>query len=211
MASDRQTTARSSTSAEAREDALVEAVAAALVLGAPAAATASGVAHLLSGVDNGIVRGVTLIALSKPLPLRPAVRGTGGAVSEVLDLEPMYRANYIIQASRRVQRKVRGGMPVRTALSQERQFYDQHLGAQKNRIAKAKIINAAATRFGPTLGWYATLDSRTSLECRTANGKNFQVGEMPVIGYPGMVHVSCRCKAGAPHSTKQTVYMIKVA
>lgn len=189
----------------------MEAVTAAIVLGAPADATALGVAKLLSGVADAIVRGVTLIALSRPLPLRPAARGTGGAVSEVLDLEPVYRANYIVQASRRVQRKVQSGTPVRTALAQERAYFDQHLDASRNRIKKAKLVNAAAIRYGNELGWYAMMDAKTSAECRQANGKNFNVGERPVIGYPGMVHPSCRCRPGPPHATSKTVYAIKVA
>jgi uncharacterized protein with gpF-like domain len=45
------------------------------------------------------------------------------------------------------------------------------------------------------LRWDAQLDRRTTPECRAADGGIFTASQPPTIGYPGTVHMSCRCRA----------------
>jgi hypothetical protein len=91
------------------------------------------------------------------------------------------------------------------ALHRERRYYLQHELARRRRQAVARTVDAAASIHGPVLGWWTHKDDRTTPECRAADGTNFVVGEMPVIGYPGGVHMYCRCWPGPPFVTDRTV------
>lgn len=101
------------------------------------------------------------------------------------------RAMYLLEAVRRL---ATGG-----SLAQERRYFDAHRKAEKARREAAKQVDAAAVRWGPVLGWRATMDSVTTPECRAAHGHNFRAAVPPAIGYPGTLHAgNCRCKPGAP-------------
>lgn len=147
------------------------------------------------------------IATIRPVTTLPETSRRATAATR--EAEFYYRATYIVQAATRIHNAVRTGKALSAAVQGERSIYQRHLDAQGKRATQAAKINRIAMKQGTTLGWYAVMDERTSTECRQANGKNFQVDERPLIGYPGTVHPSCRCTAGPPHPTKQTVYPIR--
>lgn len=186
----------------------IEAIAAALAVGASARATASLLSPKI-GIPVPALLPVLLIAMSKPMDY-----GLSGGVSapaslESQDIERLFRAQFVLAGSRRVLAALRAGIAARQALAPEQRYFAQHIVAMRKRRDAAAIADRLATLYGATLGWHAILDSRTSPECREAHGKNFTVGERPAIGYPGAVHPHCRCKPGRPFATSSTVYSVK--
>jgi hypothetical protein len=113
------------------------------------------------------------------------------------------RAAYLVNAARRIEQAVREGTSIREAVAQERRYLVQHLAAERGRKDAAAQVDAMAAIHGTTLGWYSRLDDHVSAGCRGMHGRNFSVVTPPVVegrpSYPGAVHPSCRCKAGAPH------------
>jgi len=138
-------------------------------------------------------------ALLRSLPVVSSPKPTDAVAPESVRatnrLNVVRRAQYLARAARRVSSAsdVAGG--VRT----EWGYFQAHRRASENRRMAASTVAQAEERFGPELGWYAKMDSRTSAECRSANGKNFRAGVPPRIGYPGAVHPRCRCRPGPPH------------
>lgn len=119
--------------------------------------------------------------------------------------EASYRAAFVLNSSRRIQRQIDANRNPLEAVDSERRYWKMHLQAQKGREAAAEQVDRIATLWGDLLGWYAERDERTTPECQAANGKNFRASEVPLIGYPGTVHPNCRCKAGPPHAGAQMV------
>lgn len=193
------------------DEQLVAFIAAALAMKASNQDTADQLAGPMS-IDAAIILLALIVAGSRPLPPPPAsqVRYPVSAVSETDKLEGYFRANYVLAASRRLRDKTSRGVPQRIAMEQEKTYFKQHMDAARNRRLHAKEVDAAASRYGPTLGWYAKMDAKTSAECRAANGRNFDALTRPPIGYPGTVHPECRCRAGKPFGTNQTVYSLKI-
>lgn len=111
--------------------------------------------------------------------------------------EALMRGFFAINAIKRIA----GAEDKRAQLANERTYFDAHKKAQKRRRAVMEQVDAAASRYGPVLGWRAQVDSRTTGECRQANGKNFRADRPPSIGYPGTVHPHCRCEITAPHTS----------
>lgn len=187
-------------------------IAAALAINASARATAERLSPPL-GIPLSLLLPVIMLATTKPFTFTivDPVRPSRSALSEASALEPAYRAHYILQASRRMQQAVAGGMTEAEALRRERRYFDQHIEAVAARARAARSVDAASKQFGPELGWYAKLDARTSSECRAAHGKNFSVTRVPPIGYPGAVHTFCRCRPGKRHNTSETVYTVRRA
>lgn len=147
------------------------------------------------------------IAMIRPVTTIPDTAKRASA--QVREAEFYYRAAYIVQAAHRIHQVTRAGRPLSDAVRGERAAYQRHLDAQGKRATSAMKINRLSARGDGKLGWYATLDSRTSPECRAANGKNFFADQRPSIGYPGSVHPSCRCEPGPAHRGKAMVYDIK--
>lgn len=188
--------------------ALIAAIAGALVIGASAQATATTLSPVV-GIPVPSLLPVLLIAMSKPTTYGIATMPSASASSEAQRLEGTYRAQYVLVASRRMRDGLRAGIPRETLLQRERTYFDQHIAAVARRRDTAAKVDAAAKRHGDLLGWYAVLDNRTSRECREAHGKNFNASVRPAIGYPGSVHLHCRCRPGKAHSTSKTVYSVK--
>jgi hypothetical protein len=88
------------------------------------------------------------------------------------------------------------------AAFQEAERRRNETGAQVAQVAAGYGINARGELL---LNWRAKLDRKTSADCRWAHGRNFNALVIPPIGYPGMVHLWCRCKAGPPRDTKRRV------
>lgn len=177
------------------EGAAVASVTAILVSGLPPATMIAMLSTTLGGfgITPGVVTATTAMVLkaqfSPTLPPGPAAQAV--AVSQA-----NFRAAYLIAASVRMQNDVNAGMQLRDALAREMVNYQRHLAAQQNRRRAADAVDIEAGN-DPTrlLIWHAKMDSRTSPECAAANGLTFTAATVPIIGYPGMVHPHCRCKA----------------
>lgn len=193
-----------------RDAALIAAIAALLVIGAPPRPTATKIAALI-GISVAAVMPVVALAMGRPFAANVTSISSKSptATGESAEAEPLYRAAYILAASRRVQDASAQGRSRDQALVDEQRWFNLHMEAQAKRRKAAAAVDRAARRHGAILGWYAVLDNRTSPECREANGKNFNVAVRPAIGYPGSVHPHCRCKAGKQHATSATVYSVK--
>jgi hypothetical protein len=192
------------------DPALAVAVASAIVgVGAAAVTVGAAVATIkassaLSTAAAGALTAVLAFVTERP----PAVTGVIGAASEQASRQNLARrAQFVIAATGRVLGAARNarakGQPaggaVRAQLERERRFYGMHQQAMWNRATAAGKADMAAAEHGPLLGWNTVIDGRTSPECRAADGKNFRVTAMPLIGFPGAVHPHCRCFPGPPH------------
>lgn len=193
------------------ESAFVEVVAGLLVVGASVAATQAAVAAAMAplALTGKAVGGAVVLAAREALRGFPRPFGDGvvprmptrapTTAGEVTRRrERYYRAAYVVNAAKRVHRGMRSGQSVQVALRAELVNWKRHLEAVQNRRERATQVDAAAARFGALLGWGAVMDARTSADCRQANGKNFNAGTKPAIGYPGTVHPHCRCVPRAP-------------
>ena len=192
----------------ARDVALVTGIAALIAVGAAPRPTALKIAALI-GVPAAAVAHVLMLAMSQPYGSNVAAVGSPSATGQNTGAEGRYRSAYVLLASRRVQQALANGQTVEEAMEAEQRWFARHIEAQANRRRAALAVDKAASKFGPKLGWYAKMDSRTSAECKAANGTNFTVDQVPAIGWPGAVHPFCRCRAGKPHSTSKTVYSIQ--
>jgi hypothetical protein len=176
----------------------------AIAFGFTGAALVPIIAALL--VAAGIVEAIAwfiagLAAYS--LVTRPPPFVPGPATRRMTELVPYYRAWYIVNAARRLEKEPEGLTDAVKA--REVRYYRWHLYAMDNRLATAEQVDEAAQTVGTPmrsgrvmLGWKATMDGRTTNECRAANGRNFYADRPPRIGYPGMVHPHCRCRPVAP-------------
>lgn len=180
-----------------------------LLIAAGIAATVQAIQALLAPLNlaqEAVEAAVKMALRVGPLTIDPTgipaspVKGgerPGEALRNTRETEVFYRSAYLLNAAKRIDRQMRV-KGLRTAVKDERRFYKQHRDAQSRRTEAARVVDVAAQAFGPTLGWYAKNDGRTSAECKAAHGKNFPVGRRPAIGYPGTVHPHCRCAPGAP-------------
>jgi SPP1 gp7 family putative phage head morphogenesis protein len=96
------------------------------------------------------------------------------------------------------------GQAEERAREAEARYFQRHLYAEGRRLRSAALVDMAARLNGDRegleqatlLGWRAVIDGRTTPECRQAHGKNFRADRIPDIGWPGAVHIHCRCSAG---------------
>lgn len=138
---------------------------------------------------------------------QPRLAGIGMAQRNVVSMNTVRRAAYIVSATRRIASEMSAARArgetleqgLSEAISRENSYFVQHVNADAQRVVSASTVDALAGQYGDVLGWYAYEDGRTSPECAEANGKNFRASEPPNIGYPGVVHVACRCYPGPPH------------
>lgn len=113
-----------------------------------------------------------------------------------------YRAAYVVAASHRLQKQMNASgeeQPSAIELAAESLNYRKHLAARGTRLQAAMKTTRAAQMFGDVLGWYLNPDLNNERECIAANGNNFRIDKIPLIGIPGSVHVGCGCVAGPPH------------
>jgi hypothetical protein len=161
--------------------------------------------HIRTDFEMSALRGALEAVMGHP---HDRQEGVGTAQTVVARLNTVRRAQFVLHAARRITRELalaraQGqplGLALREAVGRERRYYGQHLQAIIQRMDAASQVDARAAEYGPLLGWYAVRDKHTSAECLRANGKNFYVWAMPVIGYPGGVHPHCRCYPGRPHA-----------
>lgn len=113
-----------------------------------------------------------------------------------------YRAAYVVQSSHRLQRKMnerKAVQPSPIELASESMNYRKHEAARGVRLQVAMKVVRASQLFGDILGWYLNPALNNERECIAANGNNFRIDAIPLIGLPGAVHVGCGCSAGEPH------------
>lgn len=189
-----------------KQDQAVSAGAMVFAAGVPTVAAAAAqlsASYAALGITALALRGALAITLALPPDRLGAL---GPATMTVLRLNAMRRAQYLLSAAERIQASLAEAQAkgasiadaLDSAISSERRYYGQHLVAGWNRMTSAARVDTAAGQHGLLLGWRAIFDSRTSPECRAADGKNFRADRMPLIGYPGMVHPHCRCFPGRP-------------
>lgn len=178
------------------DDQLIRAIAALLVVDAGIGVTAAAISGLV---------GVPVQPLHLALQLanrgrmhRPRSVGTGVSNRAQAESELYYRAAYVLNAARRIWERFMDRDTPAQALKAEVPNFKAHAAAAANRQLAAAEITRLGSIYGARLGWYASLDGRETPECAAADGHNFEVGQRPVIGYPGSVHRYCRCKAGPP-------------
>lgn len=115
------------------------------------------------------------------------VRGMS-AVERVASDEPMMRALYAVNASRRLS----DADDYEVALRNERRYLDAHLAAAANRRDAARRLDGQS---GRVLRWVTAGDERVHPDCRRLEGRLFSVGNLPDGFVPGGVRVGCRCRA----------------
>lgn len=139
----------------------------------------------------------------------PGVR----VLQEIATVNAFRRAAYLVNAVKRLAPAFAGGdfgRINRASLAEDRYFAAFQEAERRRYVAGERVAQTAAeygldARGEVLLGWNATLDQRTSADCRWADGRNFNALVMPPIGYPGMVHLECRCEPGLPHDTRRRV------
>jgi hypothetical protein len=157
-------------------------------------------------VDHGVPEGIAIYLsgyTASSVPTRQSPFPPGPAARLMVADVPYYRAWYITNACRRLERTPDDP----AAMAKESRYFRLHLNAMSNRLARADEMDRAAADVArpgsrthrPLLGWRAVMDDRTTAECRAANGKNFYADREPLIGWPGTVHTKCRCRPTAPH------------
>lgn len=178
------------------------------------AQTTTAVATILAATSAAVVTpallaslatvGISAAAASAALTLTGAPSAVtvlpvaGPALIATAASENFYRAAYLVAAAGRIQASLDRGLTVKQAVALELPNTAAHLNAQRNRAQVAATVDQASKAHGYTLGWQAHMDTKTSAECRRANGKNFSVLSRPLIGWPGSVHPHCRCAPVAP-------------
>lgn len=181
---------------------IIAMIAGALATGSSAQAMAATLSPL-TGLPAGPLLAALTIATSRQVRYRVTTIPSATASAETAKMEAAFRAHYVYNATKRLEA---GG-----DLEREQRYFNQHLAAARKRRDAASDVDKARAKYGDTLGWKAKMDNRTSPECRAANGKNFDAGRMPAIGYPGAVHPFCRCKPVKKFATSQTVYSVHLA
>lgn len=169
----------------------IAAVLALLAVGGSLAAVAAALGAVLgiSAAVTGKLLGELGEAALKPFRRRNEGKPvTAVQLTERANLR--YRAAFLVVSLRRL---VRGG-----ELAREVTLWRTHVRAQRRRLVMGRRVDEQRWVYGELLGWHATLDRRTSDECRAAHQKNFYALRPPVIGYPGTTHPHCRCRPGAP-------------
>jgi hypothetical protein len=164
----------------------------------------------LLGIMRGDILGLTALRIALSLLEEypaPAMEGIGAAQTAIIRENELRRSAYTVTASSRLRLALADArahgqdMPEaeRTVREVERRYFQQHVQATAQRMHAATNIDDLALRYGPVLGWYAAKDRKVTAECKDADGKNFSALSPPAIGWPGIVHVNCRCQPGRPH------------
>lgn len=156
-----------------------------------------------AGIGLLALRAVCVLMMSWPsVPLE----GTGPAQRAMIRTNTLRQAQFMFSACKRVQAAVAKARSqnapvidaIRAALSTEQRYMGMHIMASQRRVTAATTVDGMAETYGPLLSWIAVMDTRTTAECRAANGKSFYASRPPAIGYPGTVHPHCRCQPGPP-------------
>lgn len=194
------------------DDHLVAAVAGILIVGAGLSITAAGIARVTRLPLDAVTGALTAVGADTVPMARPGLSQT--AVTATKAANRMFRAAFVLNASRRISSGMKQGQDLKTLIGKERANWALHRKANARRIIVAKGVDLVGTSMGlPTpnghlIGWYATVDGRTDGTCLAANGTNFYAEVPPMIGYPGATHMHCRCRPGPPHADGKMTYNV---
>lgn len=206
----------------ATDQQLIAALAAALVAGA-ALSVVSRILSRFTGIGSAAGQLIELMGWE------PLIRRTSDDIAllprdsspatRILHQNVMHnailRATYLINASRRLAPTMRSREQWEQAQYVEQRYMAAHEEAERKRNESTRQVAETASAFGTDargellLGWKAILDSRTSADCRQANGRNFNALVRPLIGYPGQPHLHCRCVATRPYPTRKRVETVR--
>jgi hypothetical protein len=173
------------------------ALATALTVSAAAALIPSALLRPAAMYRDDLLQSLTIVMAMPPERLGVS----GAATMQTSRQNLMRRAQYTVNAARRIgqARKdaISHGTPVMEAVTRailaERRYYGMHLQANWNRMGAAAKVDQQGSVL---VGWNTVHDTRTSAECKAADGANFRADAMPLIGWPGAVHPHCRCYPG---------------
>ena len=157
-----------------------------------------------AGITPVALRAATAIVMAMPPDI---VGGYGPASSRAAQLNLIRRAQFLAASAVRIHaslgeavsrnRSLIGALS--QAVQRETGYYALQLAAGRNRAMAGAAVDSAAMNIGGLLlGWYSRNDRKTCDVCRGADRHNFWADQMPQIGYPGMVHLGCRCWPGPP-------------
>lgn len=202
------------------ESELLAALIAALIAGAAITVIASILSRFngIGSIALRITQDMNWVSLARqtadefallPRDNAPATR----VLHQMATQNAMQRAAYLINAARRLAPSYtkRDENARARARFIENRYRAAHEEAERKRSSSARQVAETASEFGINargellLGWEAVIDDRTSADCRWANGRNFDALDPPPIGYPGTVHLWCRCIAVAPYPTRKRV------
>lgn len=183
---------------------------AAAALALAAAVTVPAAVALLTKlyIQAGISKLALHAAVQTVMDMPPEVTGIAGtATAQIHRLNQVRRAQMFLSMARRLTTDIRsahseGRSELRALLDgveRERRYFGMHRDAMWSRAKAAMAVDMAALEHGMLLGWHAHDDDRTTPDCRDADGKNFRADAMPLIGFPGAVHVKCRCTPVTPY------------
>lgn len=175
-----------------------------LIQGLSSGLTVAGLLSIL-----GSLPGISLEAISALFETRPVLGrkvlamptasvASPDAVRNTARLNLVRRAQYLVNAARRVSAGAANGQ-LGESIDAEQKLFAAHQAATRKRQEAGQTVAEAEASHGPVLGWYAVDDSRTTADCRRMDKRNFYAHEAPPIGYPGAVHPHCRCTPGRPH------------
>lgn len=195
---------------------LAEIIAAGVVTGA----VASMVLALLAPFGVGAKAAHLAWRLATGAALRARATGELGTITMPSGIGPAqqaenataatWRAAYLLAAARRLQAGFTAGADEQQLLATERRYLAAHQAAQGRRAEAARAVDQAAASSGQTgrvlLGWSAEHDDKTTPECAWADGKNFYADTRPIFGWPGAVHMRCRCRPTAPFPGGRLLY-----
>lgn len=170
-----------------------------LLLGMSAAETIQALSTLTQSPATVAAAFLKLVPLAK---LRLFIAGANlprtGVRAVMRRHESTLLATHVYRSIRRMTSRLDDHLPVPQVLSQERRYWEQYVHARNNRHQVAAVVEEQVHRHGLTLGWHATLDALTSDDCRVAHGCNFDATKIPLVGWPGAAHPTCRCRPGKP-------------
>lgn len=151
-----------------------------------------------TGVDPRAVRAAhrMMTAAAESLPRS----GTGAAGRRTTQDAHLFRAWYLLNATRRIQTGMADGKTPDQVIRSERNYLRAHQRAQIRRAQAANQTDTAAEASLINTGrrmvvWRAVIDARTTRDCRMMNGKIFDPAVGTTIGLPGSAHPFCRCWA----------------
>jgi hypothetical protein len=153
------------------------------------------VARLVSlGLSVRAVRAAGKLAL-KPASTGNVVAFPTTTVRLVRDQEPTLRAQYLLNAAKRLTRALTLGT-YEQATRLEDNYQRQYEAAAQNRVRAAIALDrVAVSNRGGWLIWRTQEDSRVESECRALAGRRFTLDNLPDGQLPGAVHPACRCFA----------------